>query len=161
MMPDKLPDWSDAAKRASDIVNGYRAFVPWDELKTKVIAIRLSDGGSDGVLYDSKREAVKHQVDEFLCAYVFMRNLMGGATPREMELYLKWNRDAYDAGMRMPDPMDVNGGPELIMTAGRHDQLSAKFPRMSPAEEQMMATLMGVDITNVDLIREMEKIIFS
>jgi hypothetical protein len=151
-----LPDWSDAAKRASDIVNSYIAFVPWEELRTKVIAIRLSDGGYDGNLYDSKREAVRHQSDEFLCAYVFFRNLMGGASPREMEIFLKWNRDAYDAGFRLPDPMEVNGGPDLIMTTGRYDQYSGKFPRLSPAEQQMMATLVGLP---KDLVDEMERII--
>ena len=103
------PTYSDAAKRASDNINAFRTFVPWDELKHKWMAVRLSDGGYDGTLYDSKVEAVKHQSNEFLCAYVAFKNLVGGATPKDMELFLKFNRDAYDAGFRLPDPSAQNG----------------------------------------------------
>jgi hypothetical protein len=113
--------FSDAAKRASDIINSYRTFVPWDELKTKWLAIRLSDGGYDGNLYDSKRDAVRHQLDEFLCAYVCFKNLIGGARPKEMELFLKFNRDAYDAGFRLPDPDDQFGGRDVLMTTALRD----------------------------------------
>ena len=123
-MPSDLPParaYSDAAKRASDIVNSYRLFVPWDELRTKWLAIRLSDGGYDGTLYDSKRDAVRHQLDEFLCAYVCFKNLVGGSTPREMELFLKFNRDAYDAGFRLPDPDSQFGGREVLMTTALRD----------------------------------------
>jgi hypothetical protein len=118
------PRYSDAAKRASDIINSYRAFIPWDELKQKWLAIRLSDGGYDGVLYDSKRDAVRHQLDEFLCAYICFRNLVGGATPKEMEIFLKFNRDAYDAGFRLPDPDAASGGAEVLMTTAQHDYLA-------------------------------------
>jgi hypothetical protein len=113
--------YPDAAKRASDIINSYRVFVPWDELRYKWIAIRLSDGGYDGNLYDSKREAVRHQLDEFLCAYVCFKNLQAGSSPREMELFLKFNRDAYDAGFRLPDPDSQFGGPEVLMTTALRD----------------------------------------
>jgi hypothetical protein len=117
----KVRGYSDEAKRASDIVNSYRTFIPWDELRNKWLAIRLSDGGHDGTLYDSKRDAVRHQLDEFLCAYVCFRNLIGGSTPKEMELFLKFNRDAYDAGFRLPDPDADSGGPEVLMTTALRD----------------------------------------
>ena len=113
--------YSDDAKRASDIVNSYLTFIPWDELKNKWLAIRLSDGGYDGNLYDSKRDAVRHQLDEFLCAYVCFRNLQAGSRPKEMELFLKWNRDAYNAGFRLPDPDDPTGGPDVLMTTAQRD----------------------------------------
>lgn len=113
--------YSDEAKRASDIINSYLSFIPFDELKNKWLAIRLSDGGYDGNLYDNKRDAVRHQLDEFLCAYVCFRNLMGGATPKEMEIFLKFNRDAYDSGFRLPDPDHVAGGPDVLMTTNLHD----------------------------------------
>ena len=125
-----VPAYSDAAKRASDIINSHRAFIPWDELSHKWLAIRLSDGGFDGNLYDSKRDAVRHQLDEFLCAYVCFRNLVGGSTPKEMELFLKFNREAYDAGFRLPDPDSASGGPDVLMTTAMHDAL---------AEEQRIA----------------------
>lgn len=116
----------------------------WDELKDKWMAIRLSDGGYDGSLYDSKRDAVRRQSDEFLCAYLCFRNMMSGVTPREMEIFLKWNRDAYDAGFRLPDPDDICGGPEVIMTTPRYDQISASVPRLSPREEAEAAKALGI-----------------
>ena len=123
MSSDGLPPdpFSDDARRASDIINSYLSFVPFDELKNKWLAIRLSDGGYDGNLYDSKRDAVQHQLDEFLCAYICFRNLRGGSSPREMEIFLRFNRDAYDAGFRLPDPDAVSGGPDVLMTTGQHD----------------------------------------
>jgi len=114
-------DYSDAAKRASDNINAYVTFVPPEELRHKWIAIRLSDGGYDGVLYDSKRDAVRHQTDEFLCAYVCFRNLLAGSKPKDMELFLKFNRDAYDAGFRLTDPDDKAGGREVLMTTALRD----------------------------------------
>jgi hypothetical protein len=117
----ELRGYSDAAKRASDIINSYRHFIPWDELKNKWLAIRLSDGGHDGTLYDTKRDAVRHQLDEFLCAYVCFRNLQAGSSPREMELFLKFNRDTYDAGFRLPDPDHQFGGMEVLMTTALRD----------------------------------------
>lgn len=119
----------EAAKRASDIVNSYRAFVNWDELKTKWLAIRLSDGGHDGTLYDNKRDAVRHQLSEYTCAYVCFRNLVGGSSPREMIRFLQFSRDAYDAGFRLPDPDDVHGGPDVLMTTGQADYYRDQMKR--------------------------------
>lgn len=113
---------SDAAKRCADIVNSYLHFIPADEIRNKYVAIRLSDGGSDGVLYDSKRDAVRHQSDEKLCAYVCYRNCMGGITPFEAQKFLDWNRAAYDMGARLPDPDDQHGGPDLFASVGQHDE---------------------------------------
>jgi hypothetical protein len=112
---------SDAAKRASDIINALITFTPWDELVHSYIAIRLSDGGYDGTLYATKRDAVRHQLHESQCAYVALRNLQAGAKPKEMELFLKFNRDAYDGGMRLTDPDDLRGGREVLMTSAQRD----------------------------------------
>lgn len=105
----------DSAKRASDIINELIANNDWNTLRMGWIAIRMSDGGSDGIIYDSKIAAIRHQLHEQQCCYVAMRNLIAGATPRDMEAFLKWNRDAYDAGLRMPDPDAPAGGPDLLM----------------------------------------------
>jgi hypothetical protein len=120
---------SDAAKRAADIVNGYLAFVPWGEIQHKFVAIRLSDGGSDGNLYDSKRDAVRHQLHENLCAYVGFRNIMGGVSAYEMQKYLDFNRMAYDAGFRLADPDHRTGGPDLFMPVSQHDDFGAWHAR--------------------------------
>ncbi|MGH9918992.1 MAG: hypothetical protein ACRD6W_09015, partial [Nitrososphaerales archaeon] len=60
-------------------------------------------------VYDHRREAVKHQFHESLCAYVQIKR--GGMTPREAASILKFYRFAYDSGHRVIDPE----GPDLIM----------------------------------------------
>lgn len=111
----------DAAKRAYDAVLNTVAHNDWDTLTHyPYLAIRLSDGGSDGKLYATKQEAVKHQVHEQLCAYFSFRNAPTGFGfgPRglqEAAVYLKWHRMAYDAGFRLVDPDHPTGGPDLVM----------------------------------------------
>jgi hypothetical protein len=91
----------DAAKRASDAVrlhlvaNRERAIHSW-------VAIRLSDGGSDNVLYDSKHAAVRHQLHEYQCAYVKIPP--DGFPPKAAEAFLRFNRQLYDHGLRLADP---------------------------------------------------------
>jgi hypothetical protein len=93
--------YSDAARRASDVITLHlladreRAVNSW-------VAIRLSDGGSDGILYDSKAAAVRHQLHEYQCAYAKVPP--DGMGPREAEIFLRFNRELYDAGMRLADP---------------------------------------------------------
>lgn len=123
------PDIRDAGKRASDIVNGYRAFHDWDDLRRKWIALRLSDGGHDGVLYDSKRDAVRFQFNEFQCAYLSFANLAGGADAYEMAVFLQFNRDAYDRGFRLPDPDADDGGSEVLITSAQRDIWSHRMRR--------------------------------
>lgn len=127
--PNPREHVSDAGKRASDIINSYLVFTPWDEIKGKWVAIRLSDGGSDGTLYDSKRDAVRHQSDEFLCAYVSYRNMMQGCTPHEMDRFLEFNRKAYDAGFRLPDPDAQSGGPDLYQSVSDYDDWVGNYAR--------------------------------
>ena len=108
---------TDAAKRAYDIVRGYTAFVQYEELVRSWVAIRLSDGSSDGTLYGSKQDAVRHQgAGEMTCAYFNYRSAPNGfATIKEAAVWLEYHRQAYDSGFRLPDPDDPGGGPELIM----------------------------------------------
>lgn len=117
------PNYSDAAKRASDIINAYYSYVPLDRLLRSWIAIRLSDGGSDGTLYDTKRDAVRHQSDEFLCAYISLANCPNGVSKLEAERFLAYTRAAYDAGFRLPDPDSMTGGPETFMPVAQFDGL--------------------------------------
>jgi hypothetical protein len=107
---------SDSAKRAYDIVNAYVAYIPHEQRIRSFIAIRLADGGSDGQLYDSKREAVRHQLDESHCAYFTYRDSPNGfANPKEAQVFLDWHRMAYDNGFRLADPDKKSGGDDLIM----------------------------------------------
>lgn len=95
---------SDAGRRAADIINLHRiagGVGRW-------VALRLSDGGSDGALYDSKPDAVDHQLHETQCAYTCVPP--GPATPAEMTQWLDLNRRAYDAGYRLHEP----DAPQLV-----------------------------------------------
>jgi hypothetical protein len=108
----------DAARRAFDTVRQIAHNLDYD---TRVkgypyVALRLSDGGSDGVSYATKREAVRHQVHEQQCAYFSFRGAPNGfADYKAAAIYLAYHRQAYDNGFRLPDPDDVHGGPDLIV----------------------------------------------
>lgn len=97
--PLRVP--TDEARRASDAVNkhlhehGMNAIGRW-------VALRLSDGGSDGVLYDSKSDAIRFQLHENQCAYVQV--LPEGLSVRAAQSVLNVNRQFYDAGMKLADP---------------------------------------------------------
>lgn len=91
----------------------------WEATK-KWVAVRLSDGGSDGVLYDKRRDAIRHQLHEQQCAYICIHP--GGMNPCQAEPVLKGARQAYDAGMHLIDPDDASGGPEIIKRLTRTDQ---------------------------------------
>ncbi len=110
---------SDSAKRASDVVNlhlaaqGFAAFRKW-------VAVKLLDGSSDGVLYDTRREAVRHQFDEQLCAFLCLPPTQ--LTPCSAEAFLKFTRDAYRSGFRLTDPDHRTGGRDLIKRLTIRDQ---------------------------------------
>ena len=88
------PQWSNAAKRCSDIVNMHAVCGSYG----KFVAIRLSDGGSDNVLYDSYTDAVRHQLHEQYCTYFKVPPT--GMEPREADAVLRYARWAYDNGYR-------------------------------------------------------------
>jgi hypothetical protein len=90
--------FSDAARRVSDLVSFHVTFGN----SGRWVAVRLLDGGSDGVLYDLKADAVRHQLHETLCAYIKIPP--DGMTPRAAERFLDLNRLIYDAGYRISDP---------------------------------------------------------
>lgn len=121
----------DRAKRAADIINEAIAEngMDWELLKHGWFAFRLSDGGTNTangkhIIYESKQAAVRDQLHEQQCAYVAMRNLIGGATANELLRFFRFTEDAYDAGFRLPDPDDPTGGPDLAPTAAHMDAIS-------------------------------------
>ena len=120
---------TDAARRAFDIVNSYVHFTEFEHRVKCWVVLRLADGGSDGTLYESRREAVRHQSDEKLCAYFSYRNSPNGfASRKDAQLYLDYHRMAYDQGFRLPDPDASNGGPELIMPTAREQLMLQRAP---------------------------------
>lgn len=120
------PDVLEAGKRASDVANMHLQFAVWDDIRTKWIAFNLGDGRSDGVLYDSKKDAVKHQFHEQLCAYFAFKNCPNGTNARDMAIFIQFTRDAYKAGFRLSDPENQFGGKDVAMTAGQYDYYSLR-----------------------------------
>lgn len=110
-----------AAKRLSDAVNNIAICYPPEQLYNAWIAVKLVDGSWDGTLYESRRDAVRHQSDEKLCAYLAMREAPGGMDVRAAYAVLTYHRAAYDAGFRLPDPDHPTGGPTLITPLPRED----------------------------------------
>ncbi len=107
---------SDEGRRCSDIVR--QAIV--DGNAGRWVAIRLSDGGSDGICYDRRRDAVRHQLHENQCAYVQVPR--DDMSPREASDFLTIQRKIYDAGCRIADP----DGPDLeIVTPTRREDVWA------------------------------------
>lgn len=113
---------SDAAKRVSDTyrlhrtAQGLAATGQW-------FAAALADGSSDGVLYGSKRDAVRHQHhNETRFAFVCISP--GDMTVCEAEEFLATNRMFYDRGLRLTDPDDAHGGREVIQRSTVEDQRS-------------------------------------
>jgi len=117
---------TDAAKRMSDTINSTIAFKKWDELAHGWMAFRLADGSSDGVVYDCRADAVRHQLHETLCAYWCFRQGMGGANPRDCQIFLDVHRHAYDNGARMADS-DIQRQPSLILSTRSHDILTGRI----------------------------------
>ncbi len=106
---------TDAAKRMSDRINLHLTFTPFEELKNGWMAFALADGDTDGVIYPSKSEAIRHQRNEFLYMYVAFRNMFGGCKPLDMQLYLDMHRHAYEQGGRLHEPE----APQLIRPLAR------------------------------------------
>lgn len=103
--------YSDQARRLSDIMGQAAS----DGHRGKWLAVRLSDGGTDGVVYDSRADAVRFQLHETLCCYVQVQT--GGMQPHEAEAFIQFHRKVYDAGYRLQDP----DGPAPIMPQKMED----------------------------------------
>lgn len=90
--------YPDCAYRCSDIVRQMIA----DHHVGKWVAIRLSDGGSDKVPYDTKADAIRHTYDELKHCYVLVPML--DMSPRAAWNYIRLHRQLYDAGYHLVDP---------------------------------------------------------
>lgn len=90
-------EW-DAALRCSDlirqaIVDGFPGY--W-------VAVRLSDGGSDGIHYVTRTDAIRYQLHSTLVAVVKVP--LDDMSPKAAESFLRVHRAVYNAGHRMVDP---------------------------------------------------------
>lgn len=114
-MSESLSLYRDAAKRCSDAI---KYFIALGETG-KWVAIRLRDGGNDGVAYDSRLEAIKYQLHERQCMYVQIPH--DDMPIEDAAALLSLHRKVYDAGYRFCDP----DGPELILPGTQEGILAA------------------------------------
>lgn len=123
----------DAAKRASDEYALHR--LASDDHIGKWIAVKLADGDSDHVLYDSKSAAVRGQKhNENYYAYVQIGPWP--FTEKEATVYLAKSRSMYDAGFRLADRDAKNGGLDVIPRVTETDErnrFAALFGRGKPS----------------------------
>jgi len=103
----------DAAKRCSDEITLHAIAGN----AGKWAAIRLADGGSDHVAYDSRSDAVSHQISPEYCTYVLIPP--DGMQARQADRLLGFWRQVYDAGFRAVDPRDDIPSMPLTAPEGR------------------------------------------
>lgn len=101
-----LQQWDDRTRRAYDALklhyeahknDRYNIIGMW-------VAVRLSDGSSDGSLYPTKGTAARFQLHETQCAYFCLPPSDLDLTHREVQRYLEINEQLYNNGMRLSDP---------------------------------------------------------
>lgn len=93
----------DFAKRAYDVMRMH-CEAKKDEAWNKWVAFRLSDGGSDNVLYDTREQAIAHQLHPTQSCYLVIPPT--GFTLAEIREFLTLSRKLYDKGARIPSHGD-------------------------------------------------------
>lgn len=113
---------SDASKRISD---AYNLHIVCGARRGQVMAFSLADGTSDGVLYDSREDAVSHQHhNEARRGYI--RIGPGRMTVCEAASQLRWQR--HTVRLAAAQLGEKSGGLEVIprlTIEGRERQLAA------------------------------------
>jgi hypothetical protein len=120
--PSKALPHDDAAKRVSDEYNLHR-LGQGDSAIGRWFAARLNDGSSDHVLYDNKRDAVRHQHHDEQ-RYTFIKLNPSHMTTCAAAVMLKTARALEDKGIRLADPDHARGGPDVIKRLTVEDQMA-------------------------------------
>jgi hypothetical protein len=105
----------DAAKRIADTYMLHRtagAGLGLDSVG-KVFAVALADGTTDGVLYDTIQDAIRHQKHNARW-YAYLRVGRQGMGECEAASILQIHRDADEAGLKFTDRDDPSYGMEVI-----------------------------------------------
>jgi hypothetical protein len=112
----------DAAKRVYDTYHLHRSADIYGAVG-KWFAAALADGTTDGQIYDSKKEAIRHQHHNEQY-YTFIQITQAYMTVCSAQVMLDVARRLYDAGLRMTDPDDYLGGKEPIKRVAIEDQMA-------------------------------------
>ncbi len=88
------------ARRMAELLALHQTVLSWDELIAgRYVAVRLADGSSDGVAYDTRAAAIEHQRNSpSRCAY--FRIPLERVSPRACDVLLWYVRKCYDSGAR-------------------------------------------------------------
>jgi hypothetical protein len=124
---------TDAARRMSDAINARITFGSW-EIRNCWMAFRLQDGSTDGNLYDTKADAIRHVSNYKYWAFFCFRNAMQGAKPFDCQIFLDLHRHAYENGGQLTDPdarhpnnpRIMTGGSDLIIPTRQYDGFTGK-----------------------------------
>jgi hypothetical protein len=134
---------TDAAKRVCDTYNLHRAAGAAFGIRSnlnKIFACALADGSSDGDLYDTRQDAIRHQHhNEKWYAYLRVERYL--MTICQAESMLRWHREAYEKGLVFTDRDDrLPGTPGL--TAADVEVI----PRLTVEDQQkqLRALLAGI-----------------
>ena len=106
--PDTYP-WRtsrEAAERMHDAIKLHFLVLSLEEmLSGRWVAIRLSDGGSDNTVYDTRADAMRFQLHPTQCLYL---RLVPPAPPpaTACDVLLWYVRGAYDRGWRPDENVD-------------------------------------------------------
>jgi hypothetical protein len=100
---------SDAAMRVYDTYHLHRTADLYGAIG-KWFASALNDGTSDGILYDSKSQAISHQHHNEIY-YTYIQVTYANMTVCSAEVMLSVARRLYDAGMRITDPDNARREP--------------------------------------------------
>ena len=87
----------------SEAVNNVRVSHDWDDIKDCWMAFKLSDGSTDGTIYDSRSDAIRlvtNRADQYF--FVALRSCIHGMTPKEATLVLAMTRVQADRGRYHP-----------------------------------------------------------
>ena len=126
----KCDSVEDSGKRMAERINLMLISQPWDVICNSWMAFRLEDGNTDGVLYDTRADAITHQFDERWCCYFSMRNALGGVDPLDCQLFINLHRQVYDAGGRLQDP--EGRGRSLIVSTKAYDIMRGRVNPSDP-----------------------------
>lgn len=97
----------DAGKRMSEIVNNIRSQHDWDDVKNSWLAFAFEDGSSNGTLYDTKEDAIRHLSNAARKHFFLsLRQCVHGMTPKEATLILAMHRVQAERGRYNPRQYD-------------------------------------------------------
>lgn len=99
MTTDPGVGYPDRTRRAWEVIQLHYA-AQGDAAAGWWVAIRMSDGGSDGELYRSKLEAIHYQLHERQCTYLCLHPF-GDMSVREVHEFIEISEKIYNAGGRL------------------------------------------------------------